>query len=90
MCTCSLPWADRVKELKRGSTAGLRGQAAALAGFEWQAGYGAFLVRASRLDGVIACIAHQEAHHQAVGFEDELRAFFRKNKVAFDERYVWD
>ena len=82
--------AELVKELKRGSTLWLREKHPPLAGFEWQAGYAAFSVSVSKLDDVIEYIAHQEEHHKTVTFQDELRAFFKKHKVEYDEKYVWD
>ena len=58
--------------------------------FAWQAGYGAFSVSASQLDEVTAYIGNQEAHHAKISFQDELRLFFQKYGVDYDERYVWD
>jgi len=34
-------------------------------------------------------IKNQEAHHRTVLFQDELRAFLKKYKVEYDERYIW-
>jgi type I restriction enzyme M protein len=31
-----------------------------------------------------------EEHHRRKTFQDEVREFFRKHEVQFDERYVWD
>jgi REP element-mobilizing transposase RayT len=58
--------------------------------FSWQAGYGAFAVRASNLDQVMGYIARQEHHHAKTTFQDEFRLFLERHRVAFDERYVWD
>ena len=38
----------------------------------------------------IAYIANQEVHHQKRDFQDEMRAMFRRHKIEWDERYVWD
>ena len=58
--------------------------------FYWQSGYAAFSVSASNIDRVKRYIENQETHHRTHTFQDELRAFLRKHKVEFDERYVWD
>jgi hypothetical protein len=33
---------------------------------------------------------NQEEHHKKVSFQDEYRAFLKKYKIEYDERYVWD
>ena len=58
--------------------------------FAWQTGYGAFSVSESGVDAVKDYIAHQQEHHKKQSFQDEFRAFLRKNKITFDERYLWD
>lgn len=58
--------------------------------FYWQDGYGAFSVNPSEVDTVIAYIANQHEHHIKRTFQDEYRAFLKKYKVDYDERYVWD
>jgi putative transposase len=35
-------------------------------------------------------VESQHEHHRKKTFQDEYRAFLRKYKVDFDERYVWD
>jgi REP element-mobilizing transposase RayT len=82
--------ADLIKELKRGSNLWLQEKNPAQKAFEWQAGYSVFSVSQSKLEDVVAYIANQEEHHKKVTFQDELRAFFKKHNVEFDERYVWD
>ncbi len=86
----TITMADLVKELKRGSTLWLHGRNPARAAFEWQAGYSVFSVSASRLEDVVTYIANQEEHHKKLTFQDELRAFFQRHKVEYDERYIWD
>ena len=81
--------ADWVKELKRVSHTWLDSQHG-LGSFEWQAGYADFSVSQSQLDVTIAYIANQEVHHQKRDFQDEMRVMFRKHKIEWDERYVWD
>jgi len=35
-------------------------------------------------------IASQEEHHKKLTFQQEYIAFLKKNKVAYDERYIWE
>ena len=58
--------------------------------FGWQAGYGAFSVSESNVPAVTRYIATQEEHHKERSFQEEFVAFLKKNKVAYDERYIWD
>ena len=81
--------AEWVKELKRVSNLWLKREHL-IRDFEWQGGYAAFSVSASRLAEVKKYIANQEHHHRKMNFQDELRTLFRKHDVEWDERYVWD
>jgi putative transposase len=58
--------------------------------FAWQTGYGAFSVSESNVPAVSKYIAMQEEHHKKRSFQEELVAFLKKNKVVYDERYIWD
>jgi len=86
----TVPIAEMVKEMKRGSSIWLKARAPHLADFEWQAGYAAFSIGQSQVDDVCAYIARQEEHHHKISFQDEVRALLKRYKVEFDERYVWD
>ena len=79
-----------VEEVKKSSSKWLKTKSPDLANFAWQGGYGAFSVSQSNIAAVKRYIGRQEEHHRTVTFKDELTAFFRKNGVAFDERYLWD
>ena len=61
-----------------------------LSEFHWQAGYGAFSVSPSHVDGLVEYIANQVEHHKAESFQDEFRRLCEKYGVVIDERYVWD
>lgn len=82
--------AEWVKELKRVSNLWFKQKGPVLADFEWQGGYATFSVSQSNVEQVREYIANQEDHHRTRSFQEELRAFFRKHNVEFDERYVWD
>jgi REP element-mobilizing transposase RayT len=58
--------------------------------FAWQTGYGAFTVSESGVDGVRDYISRQKEHHKNRSFQEEFLTFLRKNKITFDERYLWD
>jgi putative transposase len=58
--------------------------------FAWQAGYGVFSVSESNVPAVTKYIATQEEHHRTRSFQEEFVAFLKKNKVVYDERYIWD
>ena len=61
-----------------------------LSKFNWQVGYGFFSVSASQKEKVVDYIKGQKEHHKAVSFKDELRVFYRKHEVEYNECYVWD
>jgi putative transposase len=58
--------------------------------FAWQTGYGAFTVSESGLAAVRDYISNQQEHHRTRSFQEEFLAFIKKNKIAVDERYLWD
>lgn len=58
--------------------------------FAWQTGYGAFSVSESNVPSVARYIATQEDHHKQRTFQQEYVAFLKKNRIAYDERYIWD
>jgi REP element-mobilizing transposase RayT len=79
-----------LEEIKSHSSKWMKTKGAMLKSFYWQNGYGAFSVNPSEIDTVIRYIENQKNHHKKKTFQDEFRAFLRKYKVEYDERYVWD
>ena len=79
-----------VKELKRVSSVWIKTKGLDYQNFYWQGDYGYFSVSPKDVSAVIRYVEHQEEHHKSVDFKDELRGFFRKYDVAFDENYLWD
>jgi REP element-mobilizing transposase RayT len=75
-----------VSEIKTGSSVWMKEQG--IANFAWQRGYGLFSVSPADLGALVSYIDGQKAHHRKRGFQDEMRAFFDKYHVAFDERFV--
>ena len=86
----NLALAQVVEDVKTSSSKWLKTQGNVYHDFHWQAGYGAFSVSASRLDAVLQYAQNQEQHHATESFQDELRRFFQKAGLKFDERYTWD
>ena len=60
------------------------------AGFAWQTGYGSFSVSESNVPAVSRYIANQEQQHRTRSFQEEFVEFLKKNKIAYDERYIWE
>ena len=58
--------------------------------FAWQKGYAAFSVSASNIQSVERYIAHQEAHHRKISYEDELIALLQKHGISYDPKFVFD
>jgi putative transposase len=81
--------AEVVEEVKKGSSKWMKADGG-VAGFSWQAGYGAFTIGESQTESVIRYIQNQEQHHRKMTFQEEFRRFLERYQVAYDERYVWD
>lgn len=81
---------DLLEEVKKRSSKWIKTQGDGYSNFYWQGGYGAFSVNPAERDVVIKYILNQHEHHKKIGYQDEYRAFLKKYKVDFDERYVWD
>ncbi len=79
-----------LEELKSHSSKWVKLKDDKLKNFYWQDGYGAFSINPSEIDTVVKYISDQKEHHKTKTFQDEYRAFLKKYKVEYDERYVWD
>ena len=79
-----------LEEVKSHSSKWMKTKDRSLSNFYWQDGYGAFSVNPAQVDTVIAYITNQHEHHKKKTFQEEYRAFLKKYKVQYDERYVWD
>jgi REP element-mobilizing transposase RayT len=84
------PLTKIVEEVKKGSSKWMKADGPKNPDFHWQAGYGAFSVSQSNLEEVKRYIENQEAHHQRMTFQDELRTLLERHGIRFDERFVWD
>lgn len=79
-----------LEELKSHSSKWMKTKDQSLKNFYWQDGYGVFSVNPAEVDTVIAYIHNQQEHHSKKTFQQEYRAFLKKYRVEYDERYVWD
>ncbi|MCA0427729.1 MAG: IS200/IS605 family transposase [Bacteroidetes bacterium] len=85
-----IPLMKVIEELKSHSSKWIKTKGGGYENFYWQNGYGAFSVNPSQVDIVIAYISNQHEHHSKKNFQDEYRAFLKKYKVDYDEKYIWD
>ena len=81
---------ELIRELKRSSSKFVTKQRARLAGFQWQAGYGAFSISPAHVKSLTEYIIGQEEHHRRESFQDELRRLCAKYALKLDERYAWE
>ena len=79
-----------LEEIKKQSSKWIKTKGQAYSNFYWQDGYGIFSINPTETDKVIDYIQLQQEHHKHKSFQDEFRAFLKKYKVEYDERYVWD
>jgi len=56
--------------------------------FAWQEGYSAFSVSYSGLSQVTGYIKNQQEHHRTRTFEEELKLFFKKHNIVYDDKYI--
>ena len=83
-----IAFSDLIGRLKGASSKRLKEKG--LHEFGWQNGYGAFSVSESNVESVTAYILNQAEHHKKFSYQEEIREIFKRHRVAFDERYVWD
>jgi putative transposase len=87
LCTTKTA-AKVVSEIKTGSSVWMKRQG--VRSFAWQRGYALFSVSPADVGALLRYIDEQAVHHRKRDFRDEMRVFFEKYHIAFDERYVWD
>lgn len=76
--------------VKRDSSKWIKTKGGLLTMFGLQDGYSAFSVGYREIPAVEKYIANQKEHHKKQLFEDEMRGFYLRYKIDFDENYVWD
>ncbi len=81
---------DLIGDIKRSSSKWIKTKGGMLTKFAWQDGYSAFTVGHTQLPDLKRYIGNQKEHHKNIIFEDEMRSFYRKYEMPFDEKYIWD
>ncbi len=84
---CMVP--DLVGDIKRSSSKWIKTKRGMLAKFAWQDGYSAFSVGHTQISAVTNYISNQRIHHKQTLFEDEMRGFYAKYEIEFDENLIW-
>jgi putative transposase len=92
LCTLSrkITQASLLEQVKKESSKWMKTNGDKYKNFYWQNGYGIFSVNPTEIDVVTDYINNQEEHHKKRTFQDEFKAFLKKYKIEYDERYVWD
>ena len=86
----TLPLSLLVEDVKKGSSKWIKTKGNLYSHFAWQNGYGAFSIGQSGYEGLRKYIQTQKNHHKSISFQDEYRAFLKKYRIVYDEKYVWD
>ena len=79
-----------LEEVKSHSSGWIKKKGDSYKNFYWQDGYGAFSINPTETEVVANYIANQKEHHKTKTFQEEYRAFLKKYKVDYDERFVWE
>lgn len=79
--------ADVMRELKKASSVWVHEQIG-LSIFAWQEGYAAFTVSATAREAVRQYIAHQEEHHRAKSYREELMEMLERAGIEYDPKYL--
>jgi len=83
---CAL--SDVVRDIKANSSAWLNDRAR-IYKFGWQDGYAAFTVSESQAPRVSGYIRNQKNRHRRLSYKEELLELLSKNRIKYDERYLW-
>jgi len=92
LCTLSrtVTIAKLLEDMKRNSSRWIKSKGDCYRRFDWQDGYAAFSVSASKKEAVVNYIANQKIHHKDLDYKTELLKFLDEYGVEYDEKYMWD
>lgn len=79
-----------VQEVKAHSSKWIKTKGKKYEDFFWQDGYGAFSVSPNNIFAVTNYIKHQREHHKEFDFKTEIINYYKKYKIEYDEKYLWD
>jgi putative transposase len=85
----SISLAKAMQLIKGGSSKWIHDNFPKQRAFAWQRGYAAFSVSTSLIQENVAYIGNQKEHHRKKTFQEEYVSFLKKNRVDYDERYLW-
>jgi REP element-mobilizing transposase RayT len=85
----TIAMADFVRNIKANSSKWAHQRDDVGRDFAWQVGYSAFTVSESQAERVRRYVATQDRHHRKTKFEEELLVLLAKNRIEYDERYLW-
>lgn len=84
----TLSLSDAVRDIKANSSKWLN-EKSKIYKFGWQDGFSAFTVSESQVERVVGYIQNQKRHHKRKTFQEELVELLGKNRVEYEERYLW-
>ena len=84
----SVPLADLVREIKRGTAKWMKASGTFPLFEHWQDGYGGFTVSHTHRNAVQEYIKNQVEHHKKVDFMTELQALLAKAGIKYDVTYL--
>ena len=79
-----------VQEIKAVSSKWIKTSGRKYENFFWQEGYGAFSVSPNNIFAVTEYIKNQREHHKEFDFKHEMINYYKKYKIDYDEKYIWD
>jgi len=85
----TLSLSNVVRDIKANSSKWLNEEKAKIYKFGWQDGFVAFSVSESQVPRVSGYIRNQKNRHKQMSFKEELIALLEKNRVEYEERYLW-
>ena len=80
---------DLMKDIKGSSSKWINSKNLIMGKFKWQEGYGAFSYSHSQIAKVSSYIQRQEEHHRKITFREEYLELLEKNKISYDEKYIF-
>ncbi len=80
--------ADFMEKVKSNSSGWVKDRWPERRRFAWQTGYTAFSVSQSHVEQVRKYIERQEEHHRKVSFQEEVLAFLKRHRIAYDARFL--
>ena len=77
-------------DIKSGSSGWINKNNFFIGKFNWQSGYGAFSYSKSQIDTVAKYILNQAEHHKKRTFKEEYLSILQKQKIDYDEKYLFE